>query len=192
MGTSCSVRSGSIFTLDHPHAYGDKWLSKYDKNMAWGSSPRVWGQGVRSIPSPVRIRIIPTRMGTSTRRTDRRKSGEDHPHAYGDKSLCFEVLALVSGSSPRVWGQGYSVPMSIQETRIIPTRMGTRIISSLGFPIAWDHPHAYGDKIILTTKHILIRGSSPRVWGQVYMTKKLDFIHRIIPTRVGTRCIAFS
>ena len=44
--------------------------------------------------------------------------------------------------------------------------MGTRIISSLGFPIAWDHPHAYGDKIAYILHAWSVIGSSPRVWGQ--------------------------
>ena len=52
-----------------------------------------------------------------------------------------------------------------------------------------DHPHAYGDKIAF--KHIphKIRGSSPRVWGQVNFGEVIDDIFRIIPTRMGTSCI---
>ena len=31
---------------------------------------------------------------------------EDHPHAYGDKSIAYGALKILLGSSPRVWGQG--------------------------------------------------------------------------------------
>ena len=64
MGTSSY--SGLIMpTLqDHPHAYGDKWLERFGKNMDWGSSPRVWGQAQKIVEKKYADRIIPTRMGT--------------------------------------------------------------------------------------------------------------------------------
>ncbi len=52
--------------------------------------------------------------------------------------------------------------------RIIPTRMGTRVLRG--------------------TQMIALRGSSPRVWGQVVPSKVSIVPSRIIPTRMGTRC----
>ena len=52
---------------------------------------------------------------------------DNHPHAYGDKTVCKAILALFAGSSPRVWGQVYSGGDVTTPKGIIPTRMGTSI-----------------------------------------------------------------
>ena len=52
-----------------------------------------------------------------------------------------------------------------------------------------DHPHACGDKYILLYIHTQKGGSSPRVWGQDNITDFNIWCIRIIPTRVGTRCL---
>ena len=71
--------------------------------------------------------------------------------------------------------------------RIIPTRMGTSRILNSGFLVFWDHPHAYGDKQKFTMLYKDNNGSSPRVWGQEYKQFTKYGLHRIIPTRMGTR-----
>ena len=50
---------------DHPHACGDKPLFPLQKQAAHGSSPRVWGQGFKEDIANLKVRIIPTRVGTS-------------------------------------------------------------------------------------------------------------------------------
>ena len=65
--------------------------------------------------------------------------------------------------------------------------MGTRVCY-LGFVcLCQDHPHAYGDKQLSLTLSVMLRGSSPRVWGQVRAINSPLDIERIIPTRMGTR-----
>ena len=71
--------------------------------------------------------------------------------------------------------------------RIIPTRVGTRIISQIGVFVNTDHPHACGDKLPALWLVYIVLGSSPRVWGQALMVKFIEYYVRIIPTRVGTR-----
>ena len=71
------------------------------------------------------IRIIPTRMGTSTEQSLRCFHSRDHPHAYGDKARKAKGLTLDVGSSPRVWGQETLKQSFYVATGIIPTRMGT-------------------------------------------------------------------
>ena len=111
-------------------------------------------------------RIIPTRMGTRISHFRRSAPREDHPHAYGDKSLRTLKTARLRGSSPRVWGQGISGNMNAEIKR--------------------DHPHAYGDKFLPTVATLSTKGSSPRVWGQV--PRPLGKVKKasIIPTRMGT------
>ena len=112
--------------------------------------------------------------------------GEDHPHAYGDKTLDSTVICMMPGSSPRVWGQEFCRGVKVADKGIIPTRMGTRFNDFIKSFAYWDHPHAYGDKLISTLDSKRSPGSSPRVWGQD--NKKLDVNNgvRIIPTRMGT------
>ena len=111
-----------------------------------GSSPRVWGQVIVA-------------MATLA-------CGQDHPHAYGDKHQKMTNDQTGKGSSPRVWGQESPYTQISLLNRIIPTRMGTRIILISLLVTTKDHPHAYGDKIFLPLFYINTQGSSPRVWGQ--------------------------
>ena len=112
---------------DHPHAYGDKNNLLEVVTFNRGSSPRVWGQGVPTVISLGRDRIIPTRMGTSLYDYLLCFHKRDHPHAYGDKYLLMILVILMEGSSPRVWGQVTTSTDTPGRDRIIPTRMGTRL-----------------------------------------------------------------
>ena len=146
MGTSGGVLMGRHNGRDHPHAYGDKKLLPKQIKGGTGSSPRVWGQVAICLYIPPFNRIIPTRMGTSIGSASFRGRREDHPHAYGDKPLAFCALCALSGSSPRVWGQEARTSGVEVISRIIPTRMGTRLPSLPVKIRGRDHPHAYGDK----------------------------------------------
>ena len=44
VGTSLSVRFFKDRKRDHPHACGDKFNKEIERQIAEGSSPRVWGQ----------------------------------------------------------------------------------------------------------------------------------------------------
>ncbi len=107
-------------------------------------------------------------MGTSFLRLLLYFCHEDHPHAYGDKKDDQYLIVSAKGSSPRVWGQELKKLNSIHTSRIIPTRMGTRIAE--------------------LAKLFTEQGSSPRVWGQVLLCKLILNRFRIIPTRMGTSC----
>ena len=56
-------------TRDHPHAYGDKPVRNSDSFALLGSSPRVWGQVVNRQRVLIKLRIIPTRMGTRLKKS---------------------------------------------------------------------------------------------------------------------------
>ena len=125
-------------------------------------------------------------MGTRYLRFYTHLRRKDHPHAYGDKCNLRRTWHSQNGSSPRVWGQVLPRRARAEALRIIPTRMGTR--GQLGFILLsqWDHPHAYGDKCQCHTLTKTYRGSSPRVWGQVFNNIFGGTYARIIPTRMGT------
>ena len=85
-------------------------------------------------------------MGTSPYMPLPLQVAGDHPHAYGDKFLTKNGYLPDEGSSPRVWGQVTRYLHMLKDSRIIPTRMGTRSGVSLEVLADKDHPHAYGDK----------------------------------------------
>ena len=85
-------------------------------------------------------------MGTSAPAGQKRHEFRDHPHAYGDKDFCCADVSRSIGSSPRVWGQEIMPKYNELYSRIIPTRMGTRVSDDMTFLKKEDHPHAYGDK----------------------------------------------
>ncbi len=77
--------------------------------------------------------------------------------------------------------------LSVDEYRIIPTRVGTSRPRPALLQGVGDHPHACGDKAILGVNLTALIGSSPRVWGQGRVNIQICTDIRIIPTRVGTR-----
>ena len=147
----------------------------------------MWGQAKSLSAYLQAFRIIPTRVGTRYASAFAINSFQDHPHACGDKRIVLACAMWCGGSSPRVWGQARLRQSVKLLSRIIPTRVGTRLISQAQNTTYWDHPHACGDK--KRGKNIILYdwGSSPRVWGQDESFKLPVEKLRIIPTRVGTR-----
>ena len=92
----------------------------------------------------------------------------------------------VIGSSPCVWGQDKAEVSKLNEARIIPMRVGTRLLVSQMVSLIRDHPHACGDKICKASATTSTSGSSPCVWGQVVGTIWEKYGLGIIPMRVGT------
>ena len=92
------------------------------------------------------LRIIPTRVGTRIVNLYQNYAAKDHPHACGDKDSNEVAAYKKAGSSPRVWGQGKSREINAGNSGIIPTRVGTSIISNFCKTLIEDHPHACGDK----------------------------------------------
>ena len=90
-----------------------------------------------------------------------------------------------------MWGQVLCKSEKLNTARIIPTRVGTREVLQLLGLHRRDHPHACGDKLICQGIFANLKGSSPRVWGQVCTVFYCFVKSRIIPTRVGTSMSAF-
>ncbi len=126
VGTRRPQRRYVAIRRDHPHACGDKAKTYNGGSLAVGSSPRVWGQDDCFTIMPTPEGIIPTRVGTSLTQASTYRGSRDHPHACGDKQNNFRTAGRGLGSSPRVWGQGYSPFSSSTSDDIIPTRVGTR------------------------------------------------------------------
>ena len=126
MGTRHSAKVPGGVDRDHPHACGDKFQREFPDVKSAGSSPRVWGQGYTKNLNVNNGGIIPTRVGTSKSETYFADLIKDHPHACGDKNIIKMNITLTKGSSPRVWGQEELPGAKPPNSRIIPTRVGTR------------------------------------------------------------------
>ena len=146
VGTSRRNSVAFRFVWDHPHACGDKKSIDKIAGGTIGSSPRVWGQVGLDIWYQFDSRIIPTRVGTSFKKSDDLKNGEgSSPRVWGQVSLTssgispagiiptrvgtstqIDYISMTElGSSPRVWGQVYEAQDNAMNYRIIPTRVGT-------------------------------------------------------------------
>ena len=146
VGTRSALLSSTRYVRDHPHACGDKSAQVLQYFTGKGSSPRVWGQGIKFTILFIKMRIIPTRVGTRYNLSEQAKSSGDHPHACGDKLRSECLLLIRLGSSPRVWGQVNMWFLWLTVTGIIPTRVGTSQNDYYRRDLLWDHPHACGDK----------------------------------------------
>ena len=91
VGTRRPERAYTTTRKDHPHACGDKNNINVNARNGTGSSPRVWGQEYPLAIPPSVEGIIPTRVGTSPRADNLKRSREDHPHACGDKKAEYEM-----------------------------------------------------------------------------------------------------
>ena len=64
MGNTSSNVPSHDFNRDHPHVYGEYWLSRSITFILVGSPPRIWG-------IPMSCHIDLAALG-------------DHPHVYGE------------------------------------------------------------------------------------------------------------
>ena len=146
VGTSNKIITAWTKQEDHPHACGDKMLTKLPVKSVPGSSPCVWGQVKFHRKNRYDYGIIPMRVGTSDTCALCVKKFQDHPHACGDKSLEKLFKLTDTGSSPCVWGQGVLTLTAQDNAGIIPMRVGTRTVLAPPILCRQDHPHACGDK----------------------------------------------
>ncbi len=129
VGTRCVDPIIKNCAKDHPHACGDKMCFKNSFAIAPGSSPCVWGQGIKFPLSSLQIRIIPMRVGTREYNVCNVVPSRDHPHACGDKNTSVNRIDVFIGSSPCVWGQEQAIKRLLDSVRIIPMRVGTSTAS---------------------------------------------------------------
>ena len=152
----------------HPHACGEQRDASQRRSRHYGSSPRVWGTGHSGASVRRGVRFIPTRVGNSTSMSSRFTRLTVHPHACGEQTGPVCTSHSPSGSSPRVWGTGWT------SVRRCPSR-----------PV---HPHACGEQSPGRNPMCSSVGSSPRVWGTGRLPGSHGRARRFIPTRVGNSC----
>ena len=94
-----------------------------------------------------------------------------HPHACGEYTDSLSITLLSLGSSPRLWGI-HRVPHDWGALgRFIPTPVGNTLGARVGTAAKAVHPHACGEYFVQVILPHLKGGSSPRLWGILFLGK---------------------
>ena len=108
-----------------------------------------------------------------------------HPHVCGERVLNGGNVYRGDGSSPRVWGTGTASSYFSRSNRFIPTCVGNgHMVRQAGQHIT-VHPHVCGERVANVIGVLLMRGSSPRVWGTGLARSAKGTRRWFIPTCVG-------
>ena len=108
-----------------------------------------------------------------------------HPHVCGEHLVVPVCVVVPSGSSPRLWG---TLTISVRVPllrRFIPTSVGNIVDYDAIRDVFTVHPHVCGEHNVSNNKLDKHHGSSPRLWGTLYLNGKLEEVNRFIPTSVG-------
>ena len=108
-----------------------------------------------------------------------------HPHMCGEFILAAAGRALVTGSSPHVWGIPWISFHVHNGRRFIPTCVGNSAAYILLHLDSSVHPHMCGEFLIQLYARTCGGGSSPHVWGIPKTTYSNLRLCRFIPTCVG-------
>ena len=91
-----------------------------------GSPPRMRGKGYQLVERLQQVGITPAHAGKRQRRTQRWRTGRDHPRACGEKVLDPFVLEELLGSPPRMRGKGCHAHNGGNDLGITPAHAGKR------------------------------------------------------------------
>jgi len=109
----------------------------------------------------------------------------DHPHARGENFRLVLFHPLLSGPSPRTWGEPPMVMSEWATARTIPTHVGRTVLPASTVGIPSDHPHARGENSPADSHDVPTIGPSPRTWGEPKSFNSVAGGNRTIPTHVG-------
>ncbi len=102
------------------------------------------------------------------------------------------IATGAAGSSPRMWGTPGHSTICRQFVRFIPTHVGNTSTNA-GRPQGGAvHPHACGEHGQTHPEHLVMTGSSPRMWGTLEYGQHISGGIRFIPTHVGNTPTFFT
>ena len=103
-GSTVHVQFACAAKGDHPRGCGEHAITRSQKQMDMGSSPRMRGaQPLRRIPL-TSVRIIPADAGSTNSHNHRSGTAEDHPRGCGEHIMYEMAKYAAQGSSPRMRG----------------------------------------------------------------------------------------
>ena len=149
-----------------------------------GSSPRLWGT-LSSLPLTVlRLRFIPTPVGNTAREAGVTNNGSS-PRLWGTQQDKRHYIIFYSVHPHACGEHPYRPASQINASWFIPTPVGNtrrRMISRLIYTV---HPHACGEHRRRAADLDRESGSSPRLWGTLFVASGVTTHVRFIPTPVG-------
>ena len=169
----------------HPRACGEQFLRARKITDKYGSSPRVRGTVRGKRQELVVVRFIPARAGNRVLFDEVSEFIELHPRACGEQGLGAGETPDAKGSSPRVRGTVFLVPLGDGHLRFIPARAGNSSQRCSRLPGPSGSSRACGEQTRAAGESGAGHGSSPRVRGTVMMDKCTSRISRFIPARAG-------
>ena len=187
VGRRRAWRRSATAGSEHPHGRGEKGAGEPLSLMICGTSPRAWGEGLRSVNLDESERNIPTGVGRRSRTACRPSPLAEHPHGRGEKATIAARTQIAHGTSPRAWGEDDGEDGAKQPRRNIPTGVGRSGTVPARPSVNAEHPHGRGEKGLLVREFRLRRGTSPRAWGEGDVSRVRRVYARNIPTGVGRR-----
>ena len=149
----------------HPHVCGEHLDRGHNRQLARGSSPRMWGT-LDFVPIFFNFpRFIPTYVGNTTLGWGVHNIVSVHPHVCGEHSLIKTGIDTKRGSSPRMWGTPALLATVNLSSRFIPTYVGNTLGIAQVQHHSTVHPHVCGEHSHLGRSKTSVGGSSPRMWG---------------------------
>ncbi len=132
--------------------------------------PRVRGEHP-GVAAAVRGRagIIPAYAGSTSWAYRARTSRWDHPRVRGEHLLRLAHEGRLGGSSPRTRGVHQPAEFVVDHVRIIPAYAGSTSAPRYTAPAWRDHPRVRGEHKKLRPGELLVRGSSPRTRGALWL-----------------------
>ena len=139
-----------------------------------------------------RLGIIPAYVGNTVRLTFAWPETWDHPRVCGEHARNAWNGVVGWGSSPRMRGTHAENRRRHNIQRIIPAYAGNTFIVGLVRFMAWDHPRVCGEHATSILAARFEWGSSPRMRGTPYTSKRYESSTGIIPAYAGNTLVACS
>ena len=155
----------------------------YQTNL--GSPPHIWGTLNGADLKTVNVRITPTYMGNTFGTITAIWFCKDHPHIYGEHQFCDILCCFIWGSPPHIWGTLWQADETNTIFRITPTYMGNTYLLDDIYPEYRDHPHIYGEHLLIQQQVMVSMGSPPHIWGTLIEVEQPESKFRITPTYMG-------
>ncbi len=121
----CGPRKARVLSCPvHPHVRGEMGATSGSTPFWTGSSPRAWGNASMVRIASARRRFIPTCVGKWQSGRGPGCPSAVHPHVRGEMTSSRPRMSLISGSSPRAWGNATQLELTAGLRRFIPTCVG--------------------------------------------------------------------